>query len=495
MTAGTTAGTTAPGPGRPGRPGAVGTAPGNEPGATGDQPGADGEGAGIAGNEPGAAGNESGVAGNEWGVAGNESSVAGDEPGAVSREPGALPPLLENLTLFGRLLRGLGLPVSTARMLDLAEALPLLEVFRREEFHAAAAALLTHRREDRELFDAAFALFWETPPHRWSRARLPGTPLRRHRRPPPATFRVGRSFPPAQSDDRPPRPVAQRTWSDREVLERRDFSDLDDEELREVQRLIREAGWEAARRRVVRFRPGGRRFLDLRRTLRRGLRSGGEWVRLERRRRREKPRPVIALADVSGSMEKTARVLLHFLYGLAQGSPGRVEAFCFATRLTRLTPKLSDRRVDRALSRASEAVRDWSGGTRIGDALRRFNHDWARRLPTSSAVVVLVSDGWDRGDPALLAAEMERLRGLAWRVIWLNPLLADPGYEPLTRGMQAALPFVDDFLPVRDLVSVRELAEHLRGLSPGARKPGRRAPRTTAGASPPRAVPDGGRAA
>ena len=453
MTAGTTAGTTAPGSGRPGRRGVAPNAPGNEPGVAGDEPG-----------------------------------VAGDEPGAAGGEPGALPPLLENLTLFGRLLRGLGLPVSTARMLDLAEALPLLEVFRREEFHAAAAALLTHRREDRELFDAAFALFWETPPHRWSRARLPGTPLRRHRRPPPATFRVGRP-PSAAGEDRPPRPVAQRTWSDREVLERRDFSDLDDEELREVQRLIREAGWEAARRRVVRFRPGGRRFLDLRRTLRRGLRSGGEWVRLERRRPREKPRPVIALADVSGSMEKTARVLLHFLYGLAQGSPGRVEAFCFATRLTRLTPKLSDRRVDRALSRASEAVRDWSGGTRIGDALRRFNHDWARRLPTSAAVVVLVSDGWDRGDPALLATEMERLRGLAWRVVWLNPLLADPGYEPLTRGMQAALPFVDDFLPVRDLVSVRELAEHLRGLSPGARKPGRRSRRVTVGSTPPPTVP------
>lgn len=408
--------------------------------------------------------------------------------------PPPLPPLLENLTLFGRLLRGLGLPVSTARMLDLAAALPLLEVFRREEFHAAAAALLTHRREDRELFDAAFALFWETPPHRWSRAKLPGTPLRRQRRQPPATFRVGRPSS-AEGDDRPPRPVVQRTWSDREVLERRDFSDLDEDELREVQRLIREAGWEAARRRVVRFRPGGRRFLDLRRTLRQGLRSGGEWVRLERRRRREKPRPVIALADVSGSMEKTARVLLHFLYGLAQGSPGRVEAFCFATRLTRLTPKLSDRRVDRALARASEAVRDWSGGTRIGDALHRFNHDWARRLPTSSAVVVLVSDGWDRGDPALLAAEMERLRGLAWRVVWLNPLLADEGYEPLTRGMQAALPFVDDFLSVHDLASVRELAEHLRGLSPGARRPGRRAPRTPPPTRPPTTPGGAGRAA
>ncbi len=393
--------------------------------------------------------------------------AARDSSAPDSPAPGGsvgLPPLLQNLTLFGRLLRGLGLPVSTARMLDLAEALPLLDVFRREEFHAAAAALLIHRREDRELFDAAFRLFWETPPDRWSRAKLPGTPLARPRRPPPATFRIAQGAAAGADDDRPPRPVAQRTWSDREVLERRDFSDLDADELREVQRLIREAGWEAARRRVVRCRPGGRRALDLRRTLRRGLRSGGEWMRLERRRRREKPRPVIALADVSGSMERTARVLLHFLYGLAQGSPGRVEAFVFATRLTRLTRKLSDRRVDRALAQASEAVRDWSGGTRIGEALRRFNHDWARRLPTSSAVVVLVSDGWDRGDPALTAAEMERLRGLAWRIVWLNPLLADPGYEPLTRGMRAALPFVHDFLAVNDLRSVRELAEHLRRL-------------------------------
>lgn len=404
-----------------------------------------------------------------------EAAGPGAEPdssapdGPDSSASGALPPLLQNLTLFGRLLRGLGLPVSTARMLDLAEALPLLDVFRREEFHAAAAALLTHRREDRALFDAAFRLFWETPPNRWSGAKLPGMPLVRPRRPPPATFRIAHGASAGGDDDRPPRPVAQRTWSDREVLERRDFSDLDADELREVQRLIREAGWEAARRRVVRYRPGGRRALDLRRTLRRGLRSGGEWMRLERRRRREKPRPVIALADVSGSMEQTARVLLHFLYGLAQGSPGRVEAFVFATRLTRLTRKLSDRRVDRALAQASEAVRDWSGGTRIGEALRRFNHDWARRLPTSSAVVVLVSDGWDRGDPAVTAAEMERLRGLAWRIVWLNPLLADPGYEPLTRGMRAALPFVHDFLAVNDLRSVRELAEHLRGLG---RRPG-----------------------
>ena len=377
-----------------------------------------------------------------------------------------LPPLLQNLTLFGRLLRGIGLPVSTARMLDLAQALPLIEVFRREEFHAAARALLIHRREDLELFDAAFSLFWETPPERWTRARLPGMTLRRQRSPlTQATFRPAASGGSGDSDEQPPRPLARRTWSDREALEHRDFSDLDDDELREVRALIRDAGWQAARRRVVRFRPGGNRNLDLRRTLRRGLRSGGEWVRLERRRRREKPRPLIVLADVSGSMEQTARVLLHFLYGLSHGSPGRVEAFVFATRLTRITRKLADRRVDRALREASEAVRDWSGGTRIGEALLRFNLEWARRLPTSSAVVLLVSDGWDRGDPALVAAEMERLQGL----VWLNPLLSDEGYEPLTRGMVAALPHIHDFLPVNNLASVRSLADHLGKLDPVGR--------------------------
>ena len=380
-----------------------------------------------------------------------------------------LPPLLQNLTLFGRLLRGIGLPVSTARMLDLAQALPLIEVFRREEFHAAARALLIHRREDLELFDAAFSLFWETPPERWTRARLPGMTLRRQRSPvTQATFRPVASGGSGDTDETP-RPFARRTWSDREALEHRDFSDLDDDELRQVRALIRDAGWQAARRRVVRFRPGGNRNLDLRRTLRRGLRSGGEWVRLERRRRREKPRPLIVLADVSGSMEQTARVLLHFLYGLSHGSPGRVEAFVFATRLTRITRKLADRRVDRALREASEAVRDWSGGTRIGEALLRFNLEWARRLPTSSAVVLLVSDGWDRGDPALVAKEMERLRGLAWRIVWLNPLLSDEGYEPLTRGMAAALPHIHDFLPVNNLASVRSLADHLGKLDPVGR--------------------------
>ncbi len=350
-------------------------------------------------------------------------------------------------------------------MLDLAEALLLLDILRREEFHAAARSLLVHRHEDLALFDAAFTLFWETPPERWSQTPLPGMTLRRKiRRLPPATLG---SLAPGAGDhgkDGPERPLARRTWSDRESLQHRNFADLGEAELREVEELIRAAAWVAPERRVVRYRRGGNRNLDLRRTLRQNLRTGGEWMRLEHRRRRRKPRPIIVLADVSGSMETTARILLHFLYGLAQGAPGRVEAFVFATRLTRLTGSLRDRQVDRALRNAADAVRDWSGGTRIGEAIHRFNHDWARRVRCSSAVVVIVSDGWDRGDPELLAAGMSRLRALAWRLVWLNPLLGDPGYEPLTRGMRAALPHVHDFMPIHDLVSVKALGQHFQRL-------------------------------
>ncbi len=394
-------------------------------------------------------------------------------PAGKNASPSELPPLLRNLTLFGRLLRGLGLPASTARMLDLAEALPLLDVFSRDEFHAAARSLLVHRREDLELFDAAFTLFWQTPPERWSRARLPGMMLRRKvRKSPAATFRPLAPGSDPSGKEGTEREIARRTWSDREALERRNFADLGEDELREIRELIREASWVAPERRVVRYRSGGRRNLDLRRTLRQNLRTGGEWIHLERRRRRLKPRPIIVMADVSGSMETTTRVLLHFLYGLSQGARGKVEAFVFATRLTRLTRDLRDRQVDRALRRASGTVRDWSGGTRIGEAVRRFNHDWSRRVPCSSAVVVLVSDGWDRGDPEVLATEMRRLRGLAWRLIWLNPLLGDPGYEPLTRGMQAALPHVRDFMPIHNLLSLRALGEHFARL--GALGDGRR---------------------
>jgi uncharacterized protein with von Willebrand factor type A (vWA) domain len=187
----------------------------------------------------------------------------------------------------------------------------------------------------------------------------------------------------------------------------------------------------------------------------------GDIIDLPRRARRELPRPIVLLGDVSGSMERYSRVLTHFVYGLAQ-SATRVEVFLFATRLTRVTPHLTARNGVAALTRMSREVQDWGGGTRIGDALRAFNTRWARRVMRNGPVVLIVSDGWDRGDPALLGQELARVRRSCRRLIWLNPLLGSAHYEPLTRGMLAALRHVDDFLPAHNLGSLEQLADRLR---------------------------------
>ena len=189
----------------------------------------------------------------------------------------------------------------------------------------------------------------------------------------------------------------------------------------------------------------------------------GDLIDLPRRARRELPRPIVLLGDVSGSMERYSRVMAHFVYGLAQ-SATRVEAFLFATRLTRVTRHLMTRRGSAALAGLARDVQDWGGGTRIGEALRTFNTQWARRVIRNGPVVLIVSDGWDRGDPALLERELARVRRSCRRLIWLNPLLGSAQYEPLTRGMRAALRHVDDFLPAHNLVSLEQLADHLRAL-------------------------------
>jgi uncharacterized protein with von Willebrand factor type A (vWA) domain len=189
----------------------------------------------------------------------------------------------------------------------------------------------------------------------------------------------------------------------------------------------------------------------------------GDLVGLPRRERREAVRPIVLLGDVSGSMERYSRMLVHFVYGLAQSS-ARVETFLFATRLTRVTQHVAGRRGTRAFAGLAREVQDWGGGTRIGEALRAFNTQWARRVMRNGPIMLIVSDGWDRGDPALLNQELARARRSCRRLIWLNPLLGSARYEPLTRGMQAALRQVDDFLPVHNLASLEELADHLRAL-------------------------------
>lgn len=369
--------------------------------------------------------------------------------------------LLDNLLLFGRVLRGLGLDVNPGRMLDLASALSLVSIGNRQDFYYTSRSLLVHDVEDLELFDQAFALFWRVPPEGWQ-VRLPA--------PPPPRRRPQIVAPPLQAptpDDGqgapngPPLVEVTVTYSASEALRRKDFADLSADELEAVKHLIANLSWRMSERRTRRLTPGAGAGLDLRRAIRRNLRHGGEILYWPRRVRKTRPRPLVVLADISGSMERYSRLLLHFLYGLTVGIGRPVESFVFGTRLTRITKQLQHKQIETALRDVSTAVNDWSGGTRIGDSLRRFNFEWGRRVLGRGAVALLISDGWDRGDPALLKNEMARLQRSAHRLIWLNPLLGSPEYEPLTRGMQAALPYVDDFLPVHNVSSLEDLAKRL----------------------------------
>jgi uncharacterized protein len=381
--------------------------------------------------------------------------------------------LLHNLVLFGRLLRALGLDVNPGRVMDLAQALEYVEIGRRSDLYYTARSLLVHRREDLPLFDQAFELFWRRPSEPsvmldLFRDRPQGrqeTPLITL----PALEAEAPAWPAGDGGDAEVQEIIEvtRTYSSREILYRKDFGELTAAELQQIKQFMAEIVWELDQRQTRRQKPGrGRRF-DLRRSLRRNVRYGGEWLEWTRRQPKFKPRPLIIIADISGSMERYTRLLLQFIYSLAAGMARQVEAFVFSTRLTRITRQLRDRDVDHALLEVAGAVPDWAGGTRIGDALKDFNFYWGRRVLGRGAVVLLISDGWDRGDPELLRQEIGRLQRTSHRLIWLNPLLGSPQYEPLTRGMQAALPFIDDFLPVHNLTSLADLARHLQQLTAG----------------------------
>jgi uncharacterized protein len=374
--------------------------------------------------------------------------------------------LLRNLVLFGRALRGLGLDVNPGSMIDLVAALQFISIGRRSDFYYTARSLLVHRREDIARFDEAFEFFFK----------------RRGSQPPLGRF-VRRSAPlptgeggPAKRErgEGPARELfeATLTYSEREVLRKKDFAELTHREIEEVRALMEEIVWHVRDRKTRRRRPGHGREADLRRTIRRNLRYGGEILDWAEREPKRKPRPLVIIADVSGSMERYTRLLLLFTYGVARALDQKVEAFVFSTRLTRITRELEQKSVDAALRQVSHAVQDWAGGTRIGEALRTFNFQWGRRVLGRGAVTMVISDGWDRGDVSLLANEIARLQRSSRRLIWLNPLLGSPGYQPLTRGIQAALPFIDDFLPVHNLDSLEALAKHLEAL--GEHRPQRR---------------------
>ncbi|MBW7882000.1 MAG: VWA domain-containing protein [Caldilineaceae bacterium] len=363
--------------------------------------------------------------------------------------------LLHQCVLFGRLLRAVGIPVTPAQIVDLAHSLSLFDIARKEDFRLCARAILVKRKEHLAPFEAAFELFWQR--------RLDSKPLQVHENGPTQNGSARATYGGAETTDAAAAQGTHRalTYSHMEILRRKDFAQLSDRELAQIRRMMAALAWQPQPRRTRRLVKAqkGRR-LDLRRTLRQNLRHGGDLLRLAYRERKRRRRSLIVLCDISGSMERYSRVLLQFLYVITRRLD-RVETFVFSTRLTRISRLLRRYSVDAALDRVQAAATDWGGGTRIGGAVHTFNRQWLRRLPTQQAVILMVSDGWDRGDVDLLAVEMEQLHRNSYRLIWLNPLLGAPDYRPLVRGIQAALPHVDDFLPVHNLTSLEQLARVL----------------------------------
>jgi uncharacterized protein with von Willebrand factor type A (vWA) domain len=355
-------------------------------------------------------------------------------------------------------LRAGGVRVGVGELLAAHRALRAVDPTSRAEAHLALRATLCSRRSDLAVFDAAFAACFGTaepapPPEEpeVTSLALPQAPAPGAARP---ESRTETAFEPVDLPS---------AWSPEELLRDKDFSAYTDAERELARLIVARLARRGPRRRSRRTRPARRRghVHDVRSTLRASLRYEGEPLERRFRERTTRPRPLVLVCDVSGSMASYARMLLQYLQA-SVAARRRVEAFVFGTRLTRLTRELEGRDPDRALERATAAVSDWSGGTRIGAALAVLNREHGARVGRG-AVVVVLSDGWDRGDPEVLAEEMARLARCAHQVVWLNPLKADPRYEPLTRGMRAALPHVDHLLAGNSLTSLAELADLLEG--------------------------------
>lgn len=369
--------------------------------------------------------------------------------------------VLRRVIALGGRLRADGVDAGVGQLHDAVAALGTVSLARREDVYWALRATLSGRREDGPAFDRAFAAVWgrgapSAPAHDKGQGDAGEAG--------PADGQdTGAGDPTGLADRRKgdgdadgAHPERSRT-SSREVLRTRDFARMSDAELREAIGAMRGLAGSIPRRRSRRDHPGRGAALDVRRTLRRSLRTGGLPVARAWRAPRTVPRRLVFLVDVSGSMEPYARPLMAFVAAALRAGV-RTEAFAFGTRLTRLTGVLASRDVDRALAAAGRAVPDWSGGTRIGESLRAFNDDARARGATRGAVVVIASDGWERGDPALLAGQLARLRRTAHTLLWINPLAGNPTYRPLAAGMAAALPHLDAFLPCHDLRSLGALA-------------------------------------
>ena len=380
------------------------------------------------------------------------------------------PRLSENVVHFVRALRACGLPLGPSKAIDALDAIEAVGVERREDFRSALAAVLVSRREHLALFEQAFEIFWRNP--RLLEKLVASLLPRAHGRAPPrdGAQEIAARLAQALLPPRDARPAIENdeleldaafTFSAREVLQRKDFASMSAEELAEARAAIARLrlplpAWPVRRTKAA--RRGTR--IDLRATLRGMTGAAGAAAPLAFRERRRVTPPLVVLCDISGSMDRYVRMLLHFLHAITNDRH-RVHVLLFGTRLTPVTRHLAHRDVDVALARVTAAVSDWSGGTRIGACLAEFNRRYARRLLAQNAVVLLISDGLDADSGAGLAFEAERLAKSCRRLVWLNPLLRYEGFEAKPAGIRALLPWVDDFRPVHNLTSLTALAQAL----------------------------------
>ena len=397
-------------------------------------------------------------------------------PGGSTQPTQAAPTLAANVLHFARLLRGAGLPVGPAETIAAQHALAQVDLGSKLQARTALRTAMVHRHEHQQVFDQAFALFWRDPTaarQAAAMALLDAQKEKKPERPAAGSRRVAEAMaPPRQPPkpaDEPPVQDAVLTVSDQERLQRMDFEAMSAADIEAAKREIRRLTLPLDLRRTRRLRadPHGP-VTDLRRTIRASLRQGGEILEIARNRRQTRPPPLVVLCDISGSMSRYAQILLHFLHAVTNHRD-RVHVFLFGTRLTNITRQLRYRDPEVAFQMVAHIVPDWSGGTRIGEALTTFNRFWARRVLGQGAVVLLITDGLDRDGAQGLAENMDRLHRSCRRLIWLNPLLRWSGFEPKSQGIRAMLPHVDEFRPVHNLASLRTLVDLLSRPMPSRR--------------------------
>src|SRR5579872_4865857 len=374
--------------------------------------------------------------------------------------------MADNVIGFARALRVAGIPVGPGAVIDAMNALQAIDIGNRSEVFTALEAIFVKRHEHALIFAQAFDLFFRAADE-WKHM-LDSVPLPDHakKKPPAAARRVQEAFSQTQMTETPQAQAEELrlSVSDKEILQKKDFAQMTAAEIAEVTRAIANLKLPQAELRTRRYRPDARGLkLDMRRTLRGSLRTGGDIIDIRRLGRIDKPAPIVALLDISGSMSEYTRLFLHFLHAVTDARK-RVSVFLFGTRLTNVTRSLRARDPDEALASCSAAVEDWAGGTRIASSLHAFNKLWGRRVLGQGAIVLLISDGLEREADARLAFEMDRLHRSCRRLIWLNPLLRYGGFEAKAQGIKMMLPHVDEVRPVHNLKSIEGLIEALSSM-------------------------------